>query len=1007
MTTLLHIFPCLICNIERKIKLIKHLRSNDACALGYTEIFGCQDLEDIISQVTKLKKRSYQSRQPKERSAKYQSLKENGKSIEGLLNLYRVNICFSNIYKCIICKLNLNETQTRKLNRDERRKYVLNPIDSRLGGFYICFHCEKGQGQDTEDNDLPFNLVAEMKEDENFVYYSIHYPREENDPEEEGLRPAILEGQLDSSQIHIEPSLALDELINNIPSQSQNNQIEPSNFEVDEAEGNSLLEVQHGSSGNSEAVVNCSLALDELINNILSQSQNNQIRETNFPNFEIDEGVNCSLALGELINNIPSRSQNNQSEQSDFQFDEADGNSMLEVQHVSFENSISNDVMHSTLQGTISEVFDHDDSNDYIPMLSQNNQDLFTNQSFSPIYANSFQDNLNDESFIDNDRIIHQDQRKRFILVEIPSTYMVKSLYPTNYMAKKCKARKLICHGDVFSEDKILGIYSTYLAKYLAVKIFHRGVIKNNLNRTILARCYRSDKFIAGSNEYRERHSNEMKFKFDHNGILGLYIKVSYPMDNLETIASYLVQKNYVVTQDLNGSEENDFKRRYLVHNHKSDVFCNANCVTITLDEFITTRFDMNTIGDDIIPAYVFSCFQKIREFISRIVKGPTDLEAEEHSFRPLFMKNGEIYVEGIIWPKSFNKFNKMLSDFSYGSPWNEDVVIELLMKLEKEITTRTDINYHRDVCLTSLSANLLSEMSVSKQLHLHPCSRCQNIQLPSPSTILVRPLVTLGNVYPSDRLRKILIKILSDLELYKKENLSLEEWLNDLSENEVQVCFDTRDSIKVTIEAETLTFVLDDDMSSVLNEHYGKPFLGIYQYILMFGETYKIHIKKKYLREVFTHPYSILFLRAADSTVDVLPTFKGQHWSQIQDPVDIVCQDHHRIMSLAEALTTLDGRMFNISDSQGTIYMDPNPGDSFPIRVVTEETDMSLTTDPPDRMYEEIVTLKKMFFKRINASFITLIEFMSWYEEVKNNAIEIFSAYKDNLGRPLKTLDK
>ena len=1031
----------------------------EACALAYTELFKTQNLEDIVSQVTKLKKRSYQSRQPKERSSKYQTQKDSRKNVEGLLNLYRVNTSFSNIYKCISCKLNLNENQTSKLKKGIRRNYVLNPIDSRLGGFYICTLCEKGQGKETENHNLASTLVTDIKEDENFVYYSIHH-REDLVEGLEGSIPAFQEGQLDSSQSNIDNSLALDELINNIPSQSQSNHIENSNF-PNSAEGYSLPEDQQGCSDNSTAVVNYSLALDELINNIPSQSQSNQIEPSKFPNSQegstpaIQQGqldssqsnIDNSLALDELINNIPSQSQSNHIENSNIpnsEVDEAEGYSLPEDQQGCSDNSTAlvnyslsfdkiidnapssfgsivnqqvlcnsdeesssyeNYVMHSTHQETDNEAPDQDEFNEHTPRSSQVNQNLFnfTNQSLSPIHGNSYQDCLNVRSFINNDSINNQDQRKRFIQVEIPVTHHVRSLYPSNFMAKKCDVRKVMYDGDVFSEDKILKIYSSILSKYLSSVVLFKGEIENNVNRKIKARCYRSDKFTVGSDQYKERYSNEMTFRFDHNGQLGLYIKISYPMDNLETIASYLVQKNFVVTQDLNGSEENNFQRQYLVHDHKSDVFCHANCVPITLEEFVNTRFDMNTIGDDIIPTYVYNCFQKMREFISRIVKSPTDLEAEEYSFRPKFMKNGEMYLEGVIWPKLFDKFNQMLTDFTYGSPWNEDVANQLLFKLETEIITRTDIHYHQNICLPSLPANLLSDMASSKQLHLNPCSICQDVELPSSSSMLTRPLLTIDNVYSSKRLRKILKEILSNLELYKKENLSVDEWIIELSENEVQVCFHSRTTIKVTVLDEILTFVLDDELSRVLNEHKENPFLGLYQYLLLFGESYQVHIKKKYLKEVFTHPYSILYLRAAAALVHVVPMFGADQWKQTQfqeDPVDFVCQDHHRMMSLSEALTLVDGRMFRLPVSQGTIYLDPLPNPSFPIKVVTEETNMCLTTREPNQLFEEIVTLKKKFFNRINAFFITLIEFMSWYEEVKDNSIEIFSAYKDNLGK-------
>ena len=1125
MTTLLQIFPCLFCNIHRKVKLFVHLSKKEACALGYTELFKTQNLEDIISQVTKLKKRSYKSRQSKERSSKYQTgkQKDSRKNVEGLLNLYRVNTSFSNIYKCISCKLNFNEGQTSKLKQGTHRNYVLNPIDSRLGGFYICTFCGKGQGQGTDNHDFDSTLVTDIKEDENFVYYSFHYCEDLVDGVE-GSTPAIQEGQLDISQSNIDSSLALDELINNIPSQSQRNHIEHLDFpnsevdetegyslpddqqgcldnsttsvnqslalnelinnipsksqskhienlnfshsEVEEAEGYSLPDDQQGCSENSTTSVNQSLALNELINNIPSKSQSKHIENLNFSHSEVEEAegyslpddqqgcsensttsVNRSLALDELINNIPSQSQSNQIEPSKLpnsEVDEAKGyslpddlqgcsdnstavvnyssafdrlidnapssfgsinNQQVLCDSVEESSSYENDVMHSTHQETNIEAPDQDELNEDTPRSSQVNQNLFnfTNQSLSPI-PNTYQDCLNVQNFINNDGNINQHQRKRFIQVEIPVSHHVRSLFPSNFVAKKCNARQLMCDGDVFSEDKILKIYTTILSKYLSSTIHFKGEIENNANRKIKASSYRSDKFTAGSEEYKERYSNEMIHRFDHNGELGLYIKIFYPRDNLETIASYLVQKNFVVTQDLNGSEENNFQRQYRVHDHKSDVFCHENCVSITLEEFVNTRFDMNTIGDDIIPTYVYSCFQKMREFISRIVKSPTDLEAEEYSIRPKFMKNGEMYLEGVIWPKLFEKFNKMLADFTYGSPWNEDVVNTLLQKLETAIITRTDIHYHQSICLPSLPANFLSDLASSKQLHLNPCSICQDIELPSSSSILTRPLLTDVNVYCSRELRKILKDILSNLELYKKENLSVEEWIVDLSENVVQVCFNSRTTIKVTVSDETLTFVLDEELSYCLNEHNENPFLGLYQYLLMNGDSYQIHIKKKYLKEVFTHPYSILYLRAAAEFVHVVPIFGAKQWRQTQiqeDPVDCACQDHHRMVSLSEALTQVDGRMFRIPVSQGTIFLDPCPSPSFPVKAVTEESDICFTTELPNHLFEEIVTLKKMFFSRMNALFITLAEFMSWYEEVKDNAIEIFSAYKDNLGKP------
>ena len=133
---MLQIFPCLICNVQ-SIKLHRHLQRNENCKHGYFNIFQSQNIEDICSRVTKLKKRSYNSRQSKERKSEYQKILENQKKfVENenyYINLYRSNTTFSNIYKCIICKLNLPYRKVRKLKGLEGSSYAINPLDRRQG----------------------------------------------------------------------------------------------------------------------------------------------------------------------------------------------------------------------------------------------------------------------------------------------------------------------------------------------------------------------------------------------------------------------------------------------------------------------------------------------------------------------------------------------------------------------------------------------------------------------------------------------------------------------------------------------------------------------------------------------------------------------------------------------------------------------------------------------------------------------------------------------------------
>ena len=96
--------------------------------------------------------------------------------------------------------------------------------------------------------------------------------------------------------------------------------------------------------------------------------------------------------------------------------------------------------------------------------------------------------------------------------------------------------------------------------------------------------------------------------------------------------------------------------------------------------------------------------------------------------------------------------------------------------------------------------------------------------------------------------------------------------------------------------------------------------------------------------------------------------------------------------MSLSEAIFCLDGRMVLIPNSQRTQYVNLSYSEQFPVKKCNE-SELSYTEENENQHYEEIVTLKKKFFNRINADFITLIEFLSWYDEVKTDSIEIFSA--------------
>ena len=115
--------------------------------------------------------------------------------------------------------------------------------------------------------------------------------------------------------------------------------------------------------------------------------------------------------------------------------------------------------MHSTFNEAVTDS-DPDRHNNEISRDNENSF-AFSTQTVSRIEANYFQDN-------NDGRILRQNGSHRFFLISIPTSHRVKSLFPINFIPRKYDVPNLLYRGDFFSEDRILKIYSNYLAKYFS-----------------------------------------------------------------------------------------------------------------------------------------------------------------------------------------------------------------------------------------------------------------------------------------------------------------------------------------------------------------------------------------------------------------------------------------------------------------------------------------------------------------------------------------------------------
>lgn len=591
---------------------------------------------------------------------------------------------------------------------------------------------------------------------------------------------------------------------------------------------------------------------------------------------------------------------------------------------------------------------------------------------------------------------------RKALVVWIPTSSKVKTLFPKNYNGRsKVKVDTILHRASNFSEDTIRKLYSVHLNKYISAQGVLKGKVLDPINRKIKTSVIPMDKTIAGSDDFDDICIEKMKNRIAQNGQLFLSVTTTFPINNYETIASYLVQMDYVVTQDMKSNENSNFNQMYLVHNHKADTDCSQDCAPISLEDFLETRFDIRAASVDIVPTYVANCFNKMKEFIQNIVKCPNYLlEAEEFSFIPTYRKNGEVRLKGIVWPKIFSKFNKMIADTSHGYPWKEEVEKEILENLETIILTRTDTqSLEEDLRLPPLIAASNSTLSESLQLHFESCPICSNPELPSIESLIAKPFITSANIFPSARLSKIILNFLTSLSIADKEHLSILEFLDLIFQSEVEEAIVNEEEVKFKISNEVLYFVKDETLSMLIVKYGDQVLISLYQYSIMFSDFYKVVLKKKMIKEVFTHPYSMFYLKASNATVEVEPTIGSSQWLSNYykgSEYDEGCYSYHRAMSFSEVLATLDGRKFNVPNSQTTVFVNLLQSDYINLKKVEVESDISFEENRKNH-FEELVSLKKSFFLRINAFFITLCEFVIWYESAKN-ATDIFSGYKDRV---------
>lgn len=229
MATLLQIYPCLFCNVEGKIKISVHLKKEANCTEQYFHLFKSESIENVSSQVKKIKLLSQNSRQKDKRKLENEGRKKkkiSTPSEETLLNSYYISTSFTNTYKCSVCKLHFQESNVRKLRIAEYPNFALDRINRRYGFYFICRKCETNPSRNIKHDESCPKLQISKEELDDFVLYKVSFIQDgnENDTDDDHndvTADERLNTSFTESNVDYDPNLALEELIFQIPSANE------------------------------------------------------------------------------------------------------------------------------------------------------------------------------------------------------------------------------------------------------------------------------------------------------------------------------------------------------------------------------------------------------------------------------------------------------------------------------------------------------------------------------------------------------------------------------------------------------------------------------------------------------------------------------------------------------------------------------------------------------------------------------------------------------------------
>ena len=99
----------------------------------------------------------------------------------------------------------------------------------------------------------------------------------------------------------------------------------------------------------------------------------------------------------------------------------------------------------------------------------------------------------------------------------------------------------------------------------------------------------------------------------------------------------------------------------YSCAGHGMEDNCSNSCEKISLERYMEDNED---ISRPKVSTYIHSVDSKINALISSFFKSPAfELNSDDYNFQVLFDAKGQVFLNGLIWPKFLQDFNLALCE--------------------------------------------------------------------------------------------------------------------------------------------------------------------------------------------------------------------------------------------------------------------------------------------------------------------------------------------------------